>query len=136
MRSASGYGNSVARLSPIVRRGGLVTVGAVIALSGCGGSGGEAAPVQPVGQDKAGSVAPLAQCRDWIRGNPAEQLATIEDIRSQINLEGGTVQAPPLSDEEAQGVFDRACSNEFAKTFRLYVIYSRAAGFAPLMRDR
>ena len=115
----------------------LATAGAAVALSGCGGTGaGETAPIQGVGQDKAGSVAPLAQCRDWVGGTPAEQLATIEDIRSQINLEGGTVQAPPLSDEEAQGVFDRACSNEFAQTLRLYVVYSRAAGFAPLMRDR
>jgi hypothetical protein len=81
-------------------------------------------------------VAPLAECSDWNKGTDPEKLATIEDIRSQVNTTGGTVEAPPLSDEEAMEMFDSACSNDFAKSFRLYVLYSRAAGFAPLVRDR
>jgi hypothetical protein len=105
-----------------------------IALAGCGddGDGGEAKPLGPV---QAGSVAPQAQCRDWVKGTEEEKLATIEDIRSQINLESGTVEAPALSDEEAMGVFNNACANDFAQGFRLYVLYARAAGFAPLLRD-
>lgn len=107
-----------------------------LAVVACGDPNGGGEPAaKGVGQEKAGSVAPLAHCRDWNSGTEAEQQATIEDIRSQINLEGGTVRAPPLSDEEAREVFDSACSNEFAGTFRLYVLYSRAAAFAPLTRE-
>ena len=80
-------------------------------------------------------MAPLAQCSDWNKGTEAEKLATIEDIRGQVNRESGTVQAPPLSDDEAMQVFDNACANDFAESFRLYVLYARAAGFAPLTRE-
>jgi hypothetical protein len=105
-------------------------------MTTCGGSAGGAGPrVKGVGEEKAGSVAPLAKCRDWNDGTEPEKQATIEDIRGQINVEGGTVQAPPLSDEEAREVFDSACSNDFAQSFKLYAIYSRAAGFAPLTRE-
>ena len=107
----------------------------VVALAGCGDGTYETA-AQALGEEKSGSVAPLVQCRDWVAGTELEKLATIRDIRSQINVESGTVQTPPLSDDEAREVFDSACSNSFAQTFRLYVLYSRAAGFAPLMRDQ
>ena len=87
-----------------------------------------------MGEVKVGSVASLAQCRDWNRGTEEEKLATIEDIRAQINLEEGTVETPPLSDEEAFEVFDNACAAEFADSFRLYKLYANAASFAPLTR--
>ena len=119
---------------------------AALAAAGCGSDNtGETAPddggvvdisgAEPVGQELAGSVAPLAQCRDWVKGTKAEKLATIEDIRSQINLQDTGIEAPPLTDEEALDVFNGACSQEFASGFRLYVLYARAAGFAPLTRE-
>ena len=134
---------SAGRRSPIARSGTgrrrkLATLtalaAALVAMPACGDEDGEPA-AEPLGQKKAGSVAPLVQCRDWNTGSDEEQLATIADIRSQINLEDGTVKAPPLSDAEARQVFDSACANEFAQTFRLYVIYARAAAFAPLTRE-
>lgn len=113
----------------------LVVAGTLVALAGCGsGDGGDAREAKPLGQERAGSVAPLVQCRDWVKGNEAEKLATVEEIRRQINLEDGPVKAPPLTDEEAMSVFDNACSESFAAGFRLYVLYARAVGFAPLTR--
>lgn len=106
----------------------------LLATAGCGSDGAEE-PAKPVGDVLAGSVAPLAQCRDWNGGSEDSKLATIADIRSQINLEDSGVEAPPLSDDEAMQMFDSACSNDFADGFRLYVLYARAAAFAPLTRE-
>jgi hypothetical protein len=113
-------------------------VALLLAAAGCGDdaddgdAGGE---VKPLGQELAGSVAHLAQCEDWVGGSRERKLATIEDIRAQVNRRDTGIDAPALSDEEAMGLFDRACSNSYARSFRLYVLYARAAGFAPLTRD-
>ena len=126
--------------------GAVLAATVALAVAGCGSdeaedagpNGDEVVDVsgaEPVGEELAGSVAPLAQCRDWVKGTKAEKLATIEDIRSQINLEDTGIDAPPLTDEEALDVFNGACSQEFASGFRLYVLYARAAGFAPLTRE-
>lgn len=92
------------------------------------------AEAQPLGEILAGSVAPLVQCKDWVGGERIRKLATIDDIRNQVSRRDTGVETPALSDEEALGLFDRACSNSYAKSFRLYVLYARAAGFAPLER--
>ncbi len=89
---------------------------------------------KPLGQVTAGSVAQLAQCSDWKDGTRAQRLATIADIRAQVNLRDGTVQIPALSDERAYRLFQSACSNDFAASFRLYKLYARATGFSYLGR--
>ena len=93
-----------------------------------------AAP-EPLGEDTAGSVAQLAQCRDWNRGDRAEKLATIEDIRNQVNRPDSDFDAPPLSDDEAMKLFDGACAAPYAQGFRLYILYARGAATAPLVRE-
>ena len=59
-------------------------------------------------------------------------MATIHDIRQQINLKDSAVQTPELSDDAAYEVLDSTCSRDFAGSFRLYKLYARAASFAPL----
>ena len=116
----------------------LLVAAAALAVAGCGaeegaGDGGsEAADAEPVGEKLGGSVAQLVQCGDWVEGSEAEKLATIEDVRSHVNLEGTGIDAPALSDDEAMEVFDNACADPAASSFRLYVIYARAAAFKPL----
>lgn len=106
-----------------------------LVLTACSGDEGESRrEVKPLGQQLAGSVAHLAQCKDWVGGSRERKLATIDDIRAQVSRRDTGIRSPPLSDEEALGLFDRACSNRFARSFRLYVLYARAAGFAPLTR--
>jgi hypothetical protein len=106
---------------------------ASVALAGCGDD--ETTDAEPLGQSIAGSVAQLAQCRDWNGGDEERKLATIADIREQVNRADSGVEAPALTDDEAMEMFDNACAEDFADGFRLYVLYSRAAGFAPLLRD-
>jgi hypothetical protein len=121
-----------ARASPTIRLRLAAALLAVAALTvaGCG----EEDEVEPqgVGQVKVGSVASLAQCRDWNAGTDEEKLATIEDIRAQINLEDAPVQTTSLSDERAREVFDNACAEAYSAPFRLYRIYARAAAFETL----
>jgi hypothetical protein len=88
-----------------------------------------------VGENLAGSVASLVECRDWNEGSPEQKLATIADVRSQINRQDAGISTPALTDEEAQQIFDNACKPEWAQGLRLYKVYARAAGFAPLARE-
>jgi hypothetical protein len=109
---------------------------AAFALAGCGADagdkGGADAGAEPVGQQLGGSVAHLAQCGDWVGASEAEKLATIEDIRSQVNREDGGVTASALTDAEAMEVFDNGCDEAAAQSYRLHIMYARAAAFKPL----
>ena len=103
------------------------------ALVGCGGDAtGQDAPAQAVGEPVGGSVAALAQCRDWNAGTEAEKQATIADIRSSLTLQSQEESGTSLSDERAYELFEHSCTEEFAQGFELYKLYARAAAFAPL----
>lgn len=116
---------------------------ALAALAGCGGGADEDKPeravmpaepvdVDPVGLSRAGSVAQFADCGDWKKATREERLATIADIRGQHTPQRSTTAASPLSDERAYAVFQEACSPVWADSLRLYKLYVRVQGFAPL----
>jgi hypothetical protein len=86
---------------------------------------------EPLGQMLVGSVAQMANCDDWNAGTRDRRIATIHDIRQQINLKDSAVQTPELSDEAAYDVLDSTCAKNFAGSFRLYKLYARASTFAP-----
>ena len=106
-------------------------IAVALALAGCGDSG-ESEGSDPVGQELGGSVAQLVQCRDWAEATEPQKLATIADIRSQVNREDAGVTTSVLADEEAMEVFDNGCDEPYAAGFRLHVMYARAAAFKPL----
>lgn len=110
----------------------LALAAAAIAFGGCGDDGGEDPAPVGVGELRVGSVAPLAQCRDWRAGSQEQRRATIADIRRQINLQDTPTPTPELTDAQAQRVFDRACAEDYAAGFRLYKLYARAAAFHSL----
>ena len=89
---------------------------------------------EPVGEMTAGSVASLVECRDWNDADEAQKLATIADVRSQINLEDSGIDAPALTDDEAMELYANACKADYAQGFRLYKIYAHAAGFVTMKR--
>lgn len=129
------------RLSGGPRSGGVALGAAVAAsfLAGCGTAGGgdeaEGAPPLALGESRAGSVAPFVQCRDWNAGTVEQRLATIEDIREQVSAEGATADSPPMPDDEAYDLFERACAKEFAAGFRLYKLYTRAVAFDDILGE-
>lgn len=90
---------------------------------------------EAVGEETAGSVASLVECRDWNGANRAQKLATIEDVRSQQNREDPGVEEPELTDQEAMELFDGACGPAYAQGFRLYKLYAHANGFIGLKRE-
>jgi hypothetical protein len=87
---------------------------------------------RPVGISSGGSVAQFADCGDWRRATHAERHATIRDIRGQLTPQRSTTAASPLSDERAYAVFQGACAQERFSSLRLYKLYARVQGFAPL----
>jgi hypothetical protein len=120
----------------------LAALAALAALAGCGGDGDEraAAPakqqqpvdVAAVGFEQAGSVAQFADCGDWKKGTREERLATIADIRGQHTPQRSETAASPLPDERAYAVFQEACEPDWADSLRLYKLYVKVQGFAPL----
>jgi hypothetical protein len=110
----------------------LATAALTLALVAPGCGDGDDDSAEPVGEELGGSVAQLAQCSDWAGATEEQRLATIEDIRSHVNQEDSGVTASELTDDEAMEVFDHGCANPSAGSFRLYVMYARAAAFEPL----
>ena len=108
---------------------------ALLGVAGCGdddGDGSDAKPVKPVGPESGGSVAQYADCGDWRKGTRAEREATIDELRGQLTAQTDKSAESQLSDESAYEVIERNCKPEWAGKLRLYVLYSRAQGFAPL----
>jgi hypothetical protein len=100
-----------------------------------GGVTGTPGSANPLGEVLVGSVARMATCADWNGGTIGQRLATIHDIRQQVNPKDSPVRTLELSDRDAYGVLDRTCSRDFAGSFRLYKLYARAEAFAALAGD-
>jgi hypothetical protein len=102
-------------------------------FAGCGDQGTPSGhSAKPVGNPSAGSVVQFADCGDWRRGSTAERFATIKELRGQLTPQTSRTAASPLADERAYEILDRACKFETAESLRLYKLYVRAQGFAPL----
>jgi hypothetical protein len=123
-----------------VMRRTAVLLAATVCLAGCGEAQPSAdqprtdttVPIEGVGDPIGGSVAPLAQCRDWRDGTVEERMATIEDIRGQLTPQTSASEDSGLPDDEAYDLFQRVCTRPYASAFRLYKVYTQRAGFEPL----
>ena len=122
-------------LSPKTR-----SVGALICciglLVGCGGSGDNATTTKELPVElRAPPVGRLttANCHDWKRGTVAQRRSTVVALRK---FAGGPVgsseqlkNGPVLDDRRAYKLMQSYCKNYFARGFRLYKLYERAAAF-------
>jgi hypothetical protein len=112
----------------------LVLAAAAVALAGCGDDSTQ--PPSGAGPN-VGQPINLADCSDWNQANTEERLGTIEQLK---NFAGGPVvgnnaSSPSgtgsvLDDEQAYDLFDRWCGQSFARGFKLYKLYERAAAFS------
>jgi hypothetical protein len=104
-------------------------------LGGCGSSDSTSTskelPVElrapPVGSVRT------ADCSDWKKGTVAQRRSTVVALRK---FAGGPVgsseelqNGPVLDDNRAYKVFQSYCKNYFARGFKLYKLYERAAAF-------
>ena len=112
----------------------MAAVLAAVVVAGCGDDG-EAArtpAAKPVGNETAGSVVQFADCGDWRAGTREERFATIRALRGQLTPQRSQTAASPLPDARAYTLLEKACRPEWAESLRLYKLYVRMQGFAPL----
>jgi hypothetical protein len=99
---------------------------------GCG-SEDSGQPPADVGGPLVNPELRLANCADWRSSSVAERLGTVRQLRE---FAGGPVgsselkQGPVLDDKQAYELLQRYCAQPFARGFKLYKLYVRAAGFA------
>ena len=103
-----------------------------LVVAGCGGDRAAAPDAKPVGHSSAGSVVQYADCSDWVAGSRAEREATVVALRGQLTPTHSETAASPLPDEQAYALLDKSCAQTYARSMRLYKLYARAQGFAPL----
>ncbi len=103
------------------------------ALGGCLGDKATEPSAKAAGADIGGSIR-ISDCAGWRAAGPAQRKQTVRDIRSfaggsvgESNRDGAT-----LSDAKAYELFQGACRQGFAKRFKLYKLYTRAAAFQKL----
>jgi hypothetical protein len=111
-------------------------VPALVALAAGCGSGSSTQPQIDVGPN-VGQPINLADCSDWNQANTEQRLGTIHDLR---NFAGGPVvgnnaSSPSgtgavLDDKKAYDLFNGYCKESFARGFKLYKLYERAAAFS------
>jgi hypothetical protein len=105
-----------------------------IAVAGCGG-GSSTQPQVDVGPN-VGQPISLADCNDWQQANVEQRLGTIKQLKGFAGgpIIGNNASSPSgtgsvLDDKEAYDLFNRWCSQSFARGFKLYKLYTRAAAF-------
>ena len=119
------------RLVHHARRASVAALAAGLALSGCLGGTSSGDRAASAGA-RIGTPLQLADCSDWHKATPAERQGTISQLRA---FAGGPVGESPglhgatLDDDAAYQVLDDSCRHDYARGFKLYKLYTRAAAF-------
>jgi hypothetical protein len=129
---------AIARLTGVLRSRRVavsvcaVTIGLLIAS--CGG-GASTEPQVDVGPN-VGQPINLADCNDWNQANTEQRLGTIHQLKDFASgpIVGNNASSPSgtgsvLDDKDAYDLFNRYCAASFARGFKLYKLYQRAAAF-------
>jgi hypothetical protein len=110
----------------------LVAAGIV---AGCGG-GTNTQPQIDVGPN-VGQPINLADCNDWNQASTAQRLGTISELKGFAGgpVVGNNATSPSgtgavLGDKQAYDLFENYCKESFARGFKLYKLYERAASFS------
>ena len=102
---------------------------ACVALTGCSDDG--SVPQGGAG-DGIGAPVRSANCTDWKKAGPSERRQSLDQIRA---FAGGPVEqgghGNTLDDDKAYRLFENWCSHDYARGFKLYKLYTRAAAFSP-----
>lgn len=103
---------------------------------GCGGS--DASDTASGSGPRIGVALRLADCDDWNQADVSERLGT---VRQLADFAGGPTGSPAgrgntLSDKRGYEVMQNWCRNDFARGFKLYKLYTRAAAFSSLVPEQ
>jgi hypothetical protein len=119
----------------LLRASAAVLLAAAVA-PGCGDDSDDprgSRDAKPVGLSSAGSVVQFADCGDWQKATEAERYATVRALRGQLTPQRSRTASSPLPDERAFAAFNKTCASPGAESLRLYKLYVRMQGFAPLV---
>lgn len=107
---------------------------ALVAAAGCG-SGSSTQPQVDVGPN-VGNPISLADCNDWEQANTEQRLGTIQQLKDFAGgpIVGNNASSPSgtgsvLDDKKAYDLFNGWCEQSYARGFKLYKLYLRAAAF-------
>ena len=121
-------------MSPLRRALVAALLAATAVGAGCGG-GSSTQPQVDVGPN-VGEPVRLADCNDWSQANTEQRLGTIHEIRDFAGgpIIGNNGSSPTgtgavLDDKDAYNLFNRWCDESYARGFKLYKLYERAAAF-------
>lgn len=103
--------------------------------AGCGGSSPNSSTPQVQGP-RINVPLRLADCSDWKRSDVSQRLGTVGELRA---FAGGPTGSPAghgntLVDKKAYDLLQGYCQASFARGFKLYKLYTRAAAFSPIQR--
>ena len=105
----------------------------VALLGGCGGASRSKTRVTGYTKLGVGESISLDNCTDWRRATIAQRRDTVIQLRefagSAVGSSAGIQNGAVLSDERAYKLFQSYCANYFARGFKLYKLYERAAAF-------
>ena len=103
-------------------------------LGGCGGSDPSKQQAKKLPQPALPVALRYAKCSDWRKGTIAQREGTVVRIREfaggPVGSSQGIQRGRVLDDGQAYAILDRFCSKRYARGFRLYLLYVRAAAFA------
>jgi hypothetical protein len=108
----------------------------VVAALGCGGS--DASNTAAGAGPHIQAELRLADCDDWKAADVSERLGTLSQLR---DFAGGPSGSPAghgntLSQKRGYDVLEGWCKNDFARGFKLYKLYTRAAAFSSLVPEQ
>jgi hypothetical protein len=109
---------------------GLLALVLALVVAGCGESSGDPPPAGA--GPNVGAPINLADCTDWEQASVDQRLGTIEQLKNYIGapVPGTEGSGGTLDDDRAYDLFENYCANEYARGFKLYKLYSRAAAFS------
>ena len=93
-------------------------------------------PPKPGAAPDVGQPISLADCNDWNQATTAQRRGTLEQLKGFAGgpIVGNDASAPSglgavLDDQDAYDLLSRWCGMRFARAFKLYKLYERAAAF-------
>jgi hypothetical protein len=111
-----------------------------VLLAGCGGGGDSKQRAGDRPLPTLPTPLRLAECSDWRKGSIDERRGTVIQIREfaggPVGSSRGIQRGRVLDDAQAYQILDRYCSRQFARGFRLYALYTRAAAFIAVPFER
>jgi hypothetical protein len=103
---------------------------AAFTLGACGDESSSGTPAGELGGPAIEGPLQLVSCEDWNAAGTDERLGTIAQIKNFIGGPSGNGgRGAIIDDDVAYDLMEGQCDEDYARGFRLYKLYARAAAF-------